>query len=582
MIYMTSRIVAALLAVVLWLSVVPAEAQHKPSSGLPPVGSEGDCLLTTSGVWAPGLCPGGGSGAPTTSQYWTGAADATLSAEKNLGVLGTGLVINTAGVPSIYAGATCTNQVVRILGASGGATCATITSAFVDTSIWTGTVSSGLLKASSQGVLAQAVSGTDYVVPSGNVATATALAANGSNCPVGMAPLGVNAFGAVETCTDYQEEPVSNGMVTKTGANTSAARTITGTANEIAVTNGDGVGGNPTLALPSTVNLSSKTLRLPGSITLPATCTAQDVYVDTDATSGQRMYLCESANTWVLQGDGGAGGGIGGTVGTTDLAVPKASGTGGSTLQASGCTISAGNQMTCPGGFVAGTSGVGKITMLEGTAPGAGTNAGEHNLYFDSTDSTLKSHENGGSVVTYARIAAEGSGLTIPRRIWLPAAGCNNATAGSVWDLPTTSPAVATCVTGTNTQKGVLEFADAANLSAQITHKLPSTWTGTVDANIKWATTATTGSVVWQMQTSCVADAETDDPAFNTASTVTDAAKGTTLQTNDAAITGVTVTGCAAGELLHLKILRDSAHASDTMAATARLIGVELVIREAL
>jgi hypothetical protein len=42
------------------------------------------------------------------------------------------------------------------------------------------------------------------------------------------------------------------------------------------------------------------------------------------------------------------------------------------------------------------------------------------------------------------------------------------------------------------------------------------------------------------------------------------------------------VTGCAAGELMHIKILRDSAHASDTLAATARLIGVELVIREAM
>jgi hypothetical protein len=141
---------------------------------------------------------------------------------------------------------------------------------------------------------------------------------------------------------------------------------------------------------------------------------------------------------------------------------------------------------------------------------------------------------------------------------------------------------VAACVTGTNTQKGVLDFADSSNLSAQLTYALPTTWTGTVDARIKWLTSATSGSVVWQLSTICVADAETDDPSFNTASTVTDAAKGTTLQTNDASITGVTATGCAAGELLHLKIQRDSAHASDTLAATARLIGVELVIRETM
>lgn len=185
---------------------------------------------------------------------------------------------------------------------------------------------------------------------------------------------------------------------------------------------------------------------------------------------------------------------------------------------------------------------------------------------------------------TEKTLNAESSGnvITLPKRVWFPAAGCNNATAGTIWDLPTSSPAVAACVTGTNTQKGVLEFANSGNLSAQTTYLLPTTWTGTIDARIKWVTSATSGDVVWQLATICVADAETDDPAFNTASTVTDTAKGTTLQTNDAAITTVTVTGCAAGELMHVKILRDSGHASDTLAATAQLIGVELVIREAM
>jgi hypothetical protein len=69
---------------------------------------------------------GGGGGAPTTAQYWVGTADGTLSAEKNLGALSTGLVINTAGTPSAYAGASCTNQFPRSLNASGAATCASV------------------------------------------------------------------------------------------------------------------------------------------------------------------------------------------------------------------------------------------------------------------------------------------------------------------------------------------------------------------------------------------------------------------------------------------------------------------------
>lgn len=167
-------------------------------------------------------------------------------------------------------------------------------------------------------------------------------------------------------------------------------------------------------------------------------------------------------------------------------------------------------------------------------------------------------------------------------KIWLPAAGCQNTTATLFWDTPTSTPAVAACVTGTNTQKGVADFADSASLSMQTTLILPSDFTGAIDAKFKWFTSATSGNVVWQIATICVADGETDDPAFNTASTVTDAAKGTTNQTNDASIASVTITGCAAGELLHIKVLRDAAHASDTLAATARLIGVELTGRRAL
>ncbi|WP_447979093.1 hypothetical protein [Candidatus Nitrospira bockiana] len=108
---------------------------------------------------------GAGGGAPTDGEYWTGAANGTLTAEKNLGALGTGLVINTAGAPSIYAGATCTNQVIRVLSASGAPTCQTITSAYVDTSIWTGTAVAGMVKAASQGVLANAVGGVDFAAP---------------------------------------------------------------------------------------------------------------------------------------------------------------------------------------------------------------------------------------------------------------------------------------------------------------------------------------------------------------------------------------------------------------------------------
>lgn len=52
----------------------------------------------------------------------------------------------------------------------------------------------------------------------------------------------------------------NNGMWARTGGGTGSARTLTGTANEITVTNGNGVSGNPTLSLPAALTFTGKTV----------------------------------------------------------------------------------------------------------------------------------------------------------------------------------------------------------------------------------------------------------------------------------------------------------------------------------
>ena len=222
----------------------------------------------------------------------------------------------------------------------------------------------------------------------------------------------------------------------------------------------------------------------------------------------------------------------------------------------------------------------GKTLTSSNTLTLAGTDG--TTLTFQATDTYVGRATT--DTLTNKTYDAEGTGnvLTAPAKLWFAAAGCNNATASPLWDLPTTNAAAAACITGTNTQKGVLDFDAATDESAQVHVALPADWSGAVDVRIKWLAAATSGDVVWAVQTICVADAETDDPAFNTASTVTDTAKGTTNQTNDAAITGVTATGCAAGELMHVKISRDADNGSDTMTGDARLIGMELTLRRAM
>jgi hypothetical protein len=180
---------------------------------------------------------------------------------------------------------------------------------------------------------------------------------------------------------------------------------------------------------------------------------------------------------------------------------------------------------------------------------------------------------------------ASGNTITIPAKIWIPAAGCNNATPSSFWDLPTATPAAAACVTGANTQKGVLDFADTAGgFSAQTTELLPADFSGNIDARIIWLTTATTGNAKWSLSTICtnVSASATDDPTFNAAISVITAAPGSANQLQTSSISAVTITGCTAGQILHIKLFRDGNDAADTITATARFYGLELTIRRAM
>jgi len=86
-----------------------------------------------------------------------------------------------------------------------------------------------------------------------------------------------------------------------------ANATATPTASKIPIAEADGNLANGWIGLDQDYtwtgahDFSAATLEVPNSTSLPGTCSVGEVYVDSDANAGQRLYLCESADTWVLQ-----------------------------------------------------------------------------------------------------------------------------------------------------------------------------------------------------------------------------------------------------------------------------------------
>ena len=120
----------------------------------------------------------------------------------------------------------------------------------------------------------------------------------------------LNAKQASDTTLTALAAYNTNGLMTQTAADTFTGRTITGTANEITVTNGNGVSGNPTLSLATGIDA---TKIANGTVT-----STEFQYLGSVTSDIQTQLNAKASTTQTLEGAGGL---IGGTLSNTDYLV---------------------------------------------------------------------------------------------------------------------------------------------------------------------------------------------------------------------------------------------------------------------
>ncbi len=191
---------------------------------------------------------------------------------------------------------------------------------------------------------------------------------------------------------------------------------------------------------------------------------------------------------------------------------------------------------------------------------------------FELTDNSIGTDKLSFDPATQAELDAV-EAATKTGKVFLSAAG--------MWPSTTNGAATNAKVdTGTNdVDVYVLDFADGATkLFAQAMVAMPSDWDGgTVTAQFYWTKTGTsTNSVVWGCAGRSYGDAESLDQAFGSEQTVTDAGQSTADQVHiSSATSAITLAGTpAGGELVAFRVSRDPTNGSDTLATTARLLGV--------
>lgn len=351
-------------------------------------------------------------------------------------------------------------------------------------------------------------------------------------------------------------------------------------------------------------NFASGTLRIPSSTTLPATCTTGDQYMDTDASAGSRLYLCEAADTWVAVADGIGGGGsdvpitVGGSPLNGPTAIAFASASPGLNIVGTeaGATDSAEISFDYSVGYGS-TSTVEEIVFSsQGTGSGGFRGEGqtanafeylwsiplmseatadaEHFFVMETIAQTLTNKTLASPVFSGTASGAD----TIPsslittelRSMWFGAAGL------SVDGTHCVTPAEVTINSGPKLYTTICADNDAASIYGSTT--MPDGWDGgTVTfEHVYLQTAADTGPLNGDIAAQCRGNGEVPSSTWGTEVAIDDAAVVGSNSNDHTTSAAVTPAGtCAAGDTLYWRYQLD-ATGTTTAVATLHTLGFKM------
>lgn len=192
---------------------------------------------------------------------------------------------------------------------------------------------------------------------------------------------------------------------------------------------------------------------------------------------------------------------------------------------------------------------------------------------FPNANSTMVSEDSTNTLTNKTlNVESTGNTITIVKEDWIVAARNASVSSNLVWNVPSSNPATVNGATQANgVSVGWLDYSASATNDGQFQYRLPSSFTGAIDLDLVWSSSNTnTGNVRWSISCACGTGG---NPTFNAASAQSIAGNGVTDQDNVTTFSSIDSTGCAAGDMLYMRVQRLGADGADTHTGVAQVKG---------